>query len=69
VQVAALVAIHSVFFGEDRYHVVVTPVLCALAALAFPRVSPEPASPAPADHVEDAARPADERLPTSSTQA
>lgn len=26
---------HAVFFGEDRYHVVVTPVLCILAAAAF----------------------------------
>jgi hypothetical protein len=47
VQVAALVAIHSAFFGEDRYHVVVTPALCVLAALAFPKASARPpASPA-----------------------
>jgi 4-amino-4-deoxy-L-arabinose transferase-like glycosyltransferase len=26
---------HAVFFGEDRYHVVATPVLCVLAAAAF----------------------------------
>jgi len=26
---------HAVFFGEDRYHLVVTPVLCILAAGAF----------------------------------
>ncbi len=26
---------HAVFFGEDRYHVVATPVLCLLAAAAF----------------------------------
>jgi hypothetical protein len=26
---------HAVFFGEDRYHVVVTPMLCLLAAGAF----------------------------------
>jgi hypothetical protein len=23
---------HAIFFGEDRYHIVVTPVLCMLAA-------------------------------------
>ena len=28
---------HAVFFGEDRYHVVVTPVLCMLAAGALRR--------------------------------
>ncbi|MEO8874112.1 MAG: glycosyltransferase family 39 protein [Polyangiaceae bacterium] len=28
---------HAVFFGEDRYHVVVTPVLCLLAAAALRR--------------------------------
>lgn len=28
---------HAVFFGEDRYHVVVTPVLCMLAAAALRR--------------------------------
>lgn len=26
---------HAIFFGEDRYHFVVTPVLCLLAAAAF----------------------------------
>jgi hypothetical protein len=26
---------HAVLFGEDRYHVVVTPVLCVLAAAVF----------------------------------
>jgi hypothetical protein len=26
---------HAVFFGEDRYHLVVSPVLCILAAAAF----------------------------------
>jgi hypothetical protein len=28
---------HAVFFGEDRYHVVITPVLCMLAAAALRR--------------------------------
>ena len=28
---------HAVFFGEDRYHLVVTPVLCILAAAMFRR--------------------------------
>ena len=26
---------HAVFFGEDRYHMVVTPALCVLAACAL----------------------------------
>jgi len=30
--VAALVVIHAVFFGEDRYHLVATPFLCLMAA-------------------------------------
>ncbi|MCL2776798.1 MAG: phospholipid carrier-dependent glycosyltransferase [Polyangiaceae bacterium] len=30
---------HAIFFGEDRYHVVVTPVLCMLAAASFRPVS------------------------------
>ena len=30
---------HGVFFGEDRYHLVVTPVLCLMAAAAFRRSS------------------------------
>jgi hypothetical protein len=29
---ATTIVVHAVFFGEDRYHVVVTPVLCILAA-------------------------------------
>lgn len=31
---------HAVFFGDDRYHLVVTPTLCVLAAAAFRRVMP-----------------------------
>jgi hypothetical protein len=31
------VVTHAIFFGEDRYHVVVTPVLCMLAAAALRR--------------------------------
>ncbi|MDX2055696.1 MAG: glycosyltransferase family 39 protein [Polyangiaceae bacterium] len=27
--------VHAVFFGDDRYHLVITPVLCILAARAF----------------------------------
>lgn len=30
-----VIVTHAVFFGEDRYHLVVTPVLCLLAAAAF----------------------------------
>jgi hypothetical protein len=29
------IATHAVFFGEDRYHIVVSPVLCLLAAAAL----------------------------------
>ena len=34
---ATTVVTHAIFFGEDRYHVVVTPVLCMLAAAALRR--------------------------------
>jgi 4-amino-4-deoxy-L-arabinose transferase-like glycosyltransferase len=30
--VATLVGVHAVFFGEDRYHLVATPLLCLVAA-------------------------------------
>ena len=33
--VATTALTHAVFFGEDRYHIVVTPVLCLLAAAAL----------------------------------
>jgi 4-amino-4-deoxy-L-arabinose transferase-like glycosyltransferase len=39
-QVAALVVTHAVFFGEDRYHVVLTPVLAVLAAAGLRRSGP-----------------------------
>lgn len=35
---ASVIVTHAVFFGEDRYHLVATPVLCMLAAAVF-RVS------------------------------
>jgi hypothetical protein len=35
--VLATLVTHAVFFGEDRYHVVVTPMFCVLAAAAFRR--------------------------------
>ncbi|MFT3768009.1 MAG: glycosyltransferase family 39 protein [Minicystis sp.] len=43
--VASVVITHAVFFGEDRYHMVVTPALCLLAACALrkPRSAEEPA--------------------------
>lgn len=37
--VLALVAVHIVFFGVDRYHFVFTPLLCVLAAGAFRTVA------------------------------
>ena len=43
---ATTVITHAVFFGEDRYHVVVTPVLALLAAAAL-RPSASSASPSP----------------------
>jgi len=33
---------HAVFFGEDRYHLVITPILCLLAATAFRSPRPLP---------------------------
>jgi 4-amino-4-deoxy-L-arabinose transferase-like glycosyltransferase len=36
---ATTIVAHAVFFGEDRYHMVVTPVLCMLAACAWRRGS------------------------------
>ena len=38
--VATLVAVHAVFFGEDRYHLVATPLLCLVAATLFARGAP-----------------------------
>lgn len=33
--VATVAITHAIFFGEDRYHIAITPVLCLLAALAL----------------------------------
>src|SRR5262249_49087892 len=33
--VASVAVTHAVFFGEDRYHMVITPALCILAACAL----------------------------------
>ena len=38
--VAATSLTHAVFFGDDRYHLVVTPALCLLAAAALRRAGP-----------------------------
>jgi 4-amino-4-deoxy-L-arabinose transferase-like glycosyltransferase len=54
--VASVAVTHAVFFGEDRYHMVVTPALCILAASALRRSAPRgtappgdpPGGPAPA---------------------
>ena len=35
-------AVHAVFFGDDRYHLVVAPALCVLAAAALRAPTPEP---------------------------
>lgn len=39
---AATSLTHAVFFGDDRYHLVVTPALCILAAAALRRAGEEP---------------------------
>lgn len=44
VSVGALVAVHIVFFGVDRYHFVFTPLLCMIASGAFRRPDPVRAS-------------------------
>jgi 4-amino-4-deoxy-L-arabinose transferase-like glycosyltransferase len=43
--VASVAATHAVFFGEDRYHMVITPALCILAACALRRADEQPAAP------------------------
>ena len=35
--VASVAVTHAIFFGEDRYHLVITPALCVLAASALRR--------------------------------
>jgi 4-amino-4-deoxy-L-arabinose transferase-like glycosyltransferase len=49
---------HMVFFGDDRYHLVISPVFCILAAAAFRRAetAPAPAPAAPATLLEDRPR-------------
>ncbi|WP_437623500.1 glycosyltransferase family 39 protein [Sorangium sp. So ce1151] len=42
--VASVALTHAVFFGEDRYHMVVTPALCVLAACALRRRETAPAA-------------------------
>ena len=32
---AATIGTHAVFFGEDRYHIAIVPMLCLLSARAF----------------------------------
>jgi archaellum biogenesis protein FlaJ (TadC family) len=40
--IATTVLTHAIFFGEDRYHMVATPVLCLLAAAALRAPAPAP---------------------------
>ena len=42
--IATTVLTHAIFFGEDRYHMVATPVLCLLAAAALRAPAPQPAA-------------------------
>jgi hypothetical protein len=37
---SCLIVVHSVFFGEDRFQIVVTPALCLLAAAALSKTEP-----------------------------
>jgi len=39
--VATTLVTHAVFFGEDRYHIVITPALCILAAAALRKPAAE----------------------------
>lgn len=45
--VVALIAVHVVFFGVDRYHFVFIPLLCMLAGGAFRKTAPSGAPSAP----------------------
>ncbi len=45
---ATTIATHAIFFGEDRYHLVVTPVLALLAASALRPSAPSRIAPLPA---------------------
>lgn len=38
--IASVIATHAVFFGEDRYHMVLTPLCCILVAAALRRSEP-----------------------------
>jgi hypothetical protein len=44
---AATAVTHAIFFGEDRYHVFVTPIVALLAAAALRDVSEAPTEPPP----------------------
>lgn len=59
--IATTALTHAVFFGEDRYHVVATPVLCLLAAAALRKPA------APTDLERE--RPSDQRAALASRSA
>jgi hypothetical protein len=40
--VASVAITHAIFFGEDRYHLVITPALCVLAACGLRRSDERP---------------------------
>lgn len=46
--IASTVLVHAVFFGDDRYHLIITPVLCLLAAAALRQPSRPPSAAPPA---------------------
>ena len=52
--IATVCVTHAVFFGEDRYHMVVSPLLCLLAACALRRAREQDALPAAARAGENA---------------
>ena len=67
VLIATTALTHAVFFGDDRYHMVVTPALCLLAAAALR--GPGPGRPAPRADGTRAARTPEVRAPREQAQA
>jgi hypothetical protein len=51
----SVVVTHSLFFGEDRYHLVASPMLCILAAAALRPAREKQRARAPSPNHENAA--------------
>jgi len=60
--VATLILVHAVFFGEDRYHLVASPLLCLLVAYAWRAPRRADASAAVAETEEASDRPEEANL-------